>query len=320
MNSVLKGKRILLTGGAGFIGSHMLRRLLVEDVAEVVVVDSLEYGVSQHIPKDARVRLINLPLESPQLPIILAGVGHCDYLIHLAARKHNQSSHTPNELFAANIFGTHQIIILAAKLGVQKAIFSSSLYAYGRWEGPSMREDELPHPNTLYGISKLAGEHLFEWGLRTHGIPYVIVRYFFVYGPRQYPGLGYKSVIVKNFERMYVNEPAIIRGDGLQTLDYIYVDDAIEGTLHALLSSHSAEVFNIGSGVGVTIRELTNQMFAAADKQPAVIFESADKTHDSSRVGNIEKARTLLDFSARTTLREGLAATYTWLKQRLINS
>lgn len=316
MKHTLEGKRIILTGGAGFIGSHMLRRLLAEGVAGVVVIDSLEYGVAGDLPKDPRVEFINLPIESPELSGALAETRPCDYLVHLAARKHNQSSHSPKELFAANMNGTHQIIELAAKLGVRRAVYSSSLYAYGTWSGPPMREDDLPQPNTLYGTTKLAGEHLFAWGLRTHGMSYAVVRYFFVYGPRQYPGLGYKSVIVKNFERIREDKPAIIRGDGLQALDYIYVDDAVEGTLRALTSAYCGEVFNLGSGIATTVHTLTERMFAAAGKELSVIFEPADETHGSSRVGDIEKARAQLGFVATISLADGLARVWSWLNER----
>ncbi len=316
MDSALRNAKVLVTGGAGFIGSHIVERLLSIGVSQVIVVDSLEFGNVDKVGSDPRVHIIPFAIESPESAAALAHIHECDYVIHLAARKHNQSKHSPKSMFDGNIFGTEQAIEQAVRLKAKRIVFSSSLYAYGRWSGGPMKETETPQPSTLYGISKLAGEQLCAWGHRYHGLSYNILRYFFVYGPRQYPGTGYKSVIVKNFERILQTEPAIIKGDGLQTLDYVYIDDVVDATLAALTSSAEREVFNIGSGKGVTIRELIEQMYIAAGATPAYQYEPADETQGSFRVGDTEKAERVFGFKNRTPLETGLKRTYDWISRQ----
>lgn len=304
---------MLVTGGCGFIGSHVVERLLHEGVASVVIVDSMEYGIPEQVPADPRVQLIAKAIEDPALEEDLNALEPIDYVIHLAARKHNQSSHTPELLFTSNIHGTERLLAWAGTSGVKRLVYSSSLYAYGRWAGDAMVETEMPQPTTLYGMTKLAGEHICAWASRTYGLSSVTVRYFFAYGPRQYPGLGYKSVIVKNFERMRRGDPAVIRGDGLQELDYIYVTDIVEGTLRALLSGHKDTVFNICSGVGISVHALTDSMYGVAGATKEFIYEPADETAGSRRVGDGAKARAMLDFVPSVPLEEGLRQTYAWL-------
>lgn len=315
MYEQLKNKRVIVTGGCGFIGSHMVKRLLAEGVAGVIIIDSREFGTGSLLPEDTRIELITCALEDSELSSRLSQTAPCDFLIHLAARKHNQSASTAERLFASNLGGTERAIEIAAALKVQKAVFSSSLYAYGRWAGEPMREDEIPRPNTLYGITKLAGEHLFGWGLQKFSMPYNVVRYFFAYGPGQFPGLGYKSVIIKNFERIVRGEAPVIRGDGKQELDYIYVEDVVEGTLQALLHESVGEVFNISSGRGLSVLELTDQMYqATGEASQTYVYEPQDETHGSSRVGDTTKARNVLGFTPKVSLQEGLARTYAWVK------
>src|SRR5262249_59343500 len=134
-----------------------------------------------------------------------------------------------------NVEGTHQLLTAAVRHGLRHVVFSSSLYAYGRMTGPPCVEDDCPQPTTVYGISKLAGEHL----VRHFGkeLPGTILRFYFVYGPRQFAGMGYKSVIVKNFERLLSSDPAVVYGDGRQALDYVYVDDVVDALLRSLTSA-----------------------------------------------------------------------------------
>ena len=125
---------------------------------------------------------------------------------------------------------------------MKKAVFSSSLYTYSRTSGPAACEDDALHPSTVYGISKLAGERLFHTVGTERELRFNILRYYFIYGPKQYAGLGYKSVILKNFERILTNCRPVIYGDGLQALDYVYVDDAVQATLLAGVTSDRRDI------------------------------------------------------------------------------
>jgi UDP-glucose 4-epimerase len=142
------------------------------------------------------------------------------------------------------------------------------------------------------------------------------LRYFFVYGPKQFAGMGYKSVIVKNFERIKEGKQPIVFGDGNQVLDYVFVEDVVEATLLAATSQISGEVFNVGSGVGTSINALTKLMLKVSESSQAPQYEPADWTAGTSRVGKIEKIGKMLNWNSKTSLEEGLRRTWTWINGR----
>jgi UDP-glucose 4-epimerase len=198
---------------------------------------------------------------------------------------------------------------------VKKVVFSSSLYAYGRMDGPPFSEDDVPRPNTVYGISKLSGEHLHAHFAKTRNLAYNVLRYFFVYGPRQFAGMGYKSVIVKNVGRLLAGERPIVFGDGKQALDYVFVDDVVDATLRAMESDVNGETLNIGSGRPTTVAELIQTLIDLSGRSVAPMHEPSDWTAGSVRVGDVKRAQKVLGWSASTSLREGLARTFDWMKE-----
>ena len=308
----------MVTGGCGFIGSHVVRRLLSEGVGEVVVVDSLRYGRIENLdPQDARVTIVQHTLGRDPIAALRPGLERCDYLMHLAAEKHNQSKGTPRDLMDTNVSGSFELFQLAGQCGVKGTLFASSLYAYGRTRGDAMREDMLPEPQTLYGISKLSGEHLLRFLAEETVMRYACVRLFFVYGPRQFSGLGYKSVIVKNFERIARGDPPVILGDGQQVLDYVYVDDTVEMLLRALLTEGLPPVLNIGSGIGVSIRELTASMLEVAGSNLVPVHGPPDWTQGTQRVADVSIARNLLKWTPQVPLRAGLERAYAWILEAI---
>jgi UDP-glucose 4-epimerase len=316
--TTIAGKHALVTGGAGFIGSHLVDALLARGARRVTIVDSMRFANQHHdeLERD-RVQVIRHTLGADpfeQLAPSLAGV---DALFHLAAEKHNQSLATPEQLLASNVTGTYKLFDAAARAGVKKIVFSSSLYAYGRVAGAPLVETELSPPWSLYGISKLTGEHLAGHARHQHGIAAVSLRYFFTYGTRQFPGTGYKSVIVSNFERLRRGEAPLILGDGQQALDYIYVDDVVDATIRAMELPVDGEVINIGSGEPTSIAALTRTMLDVAGSKAAPAHGPADWTAGSSRVADAAKAHRLLGgWRPTVSLREGLARTYDWVKSR----
>jgi UDP-glucose 4-epimerase len=313
---MIAGSRIVVTGGCGFIGSHLVRRLLERGAARVVVIDSQRYGDPANLgEQSAAVELVRHTLGSDdpaQLRDLLRGAR---YLFHLAAEKHNQSKDNPLEVLRANIDGSYALFDAAARGGVEKIVFTSSLYAYGRMQGPPFVEDEVPRPQTVYGISKLCGEHLLRHVHAAHGVSYNVLRYLFVYGPRQFAGMGYKSVIVKNFERLLDEQSPTVYGDGAQTLDYVFVDDAVEAAIRGLESEVSGEVFNIGTGVATSVEALIDCMLKVSGRNLPKRHEAPDWTAGSSRVGDISKARRMLGWSPRVELTEGLTRTFEWMTE-----
>jgi UDP-glucose 4-epimerase len=316
-DTTISGKHALVTGGAGFIGSHLVDALLARGARRVTIVDSMRFANQHHaqLQRD-RVDVIRHQLGGDPFEELAPALADVDLLFHLAAEKHNQSLATPEQLLASNVTGTYSLFDAAGKAGVKKIVFTSSLYAYGRVHGAPLVETELSPPWTLYGISKLTGEHLAGHARRQHGIAAVSLRYFFTYGTRQFPGTGYKSVIVSNFERLRRGEAPLVLGDGEQALDYIYVDDVVEATIRAMELPLDGEVLNIGSGEPTSINALTKTMLDVAGSKATPVHGPADWTQGTSRVADASKAHRLLSWRPTVSLREGLARTFDWVKTR----
>jgi UDP-glucose 4-epimerase len=316
MSDAIENATVMVTGGCGFIGSHLVRRLVALGAARIVVIDSLRYGDQANLGDlGGRVELVEHTLGRDPVAALREKMRDVRLLFHLAAEKHNQSKDDPLEVLRSNVDGSFLLFDAAARCGVEKVVFSSSLYAYGRMRGGPFVEDERPEPCTVYGISKLTGEHLLRYFHAQHGLTHVVLRYLFVYGPRQFAGMGYKSVIVKNFERLLHNEAPIVYGDGNQTLDYVYVDDVVEATIAAMAGTVSGEVINVGSGMPTTVADLVDLMRLVAARPLPIRHEPPDWTAGSRRVGNVDKARRLLGWEPRIGLREGLEKTYRWMRE-----
>lgn len=311
----LAGRAVLVTGGAGFIGSHLVARLLAEGAQRVVVLDSLRYGDLANLGgASERVELVRHTLGTDPRAALDRALAGVELVFHLAAEKHNQSRDAPERVVRANVEGTVTLLEACHAAGVRRVVYASSLYAYGRTSGPPFVETELPVPHTVYGMSKLAGEHLLRWHAARSGCEWNVLRYLFVYGPRQFAGMGYKSVIVKTCERLLAGEPAIVHGDGEQVLDYVYVDDAVEATLGAMMSEVTGEVFNVASGVGTRVVELVAELTRQVGGAASYRFGDADWTAGTSRVGDPAKISGALGWRAATPLAEGLRRTLEWTR------
>jgi nucleoside-diphosphate-sugar epimerase len=316
--SGLRGSTVMVTGGCGFIGSHLVRRLLADGVHRVVVVDSLRYGDAANLGGDLerdRVELVRFTLGTDPVDELASHMRGVGYLFHLAAEKHNQSKDDPEAVLRANVNGTCALFELAARSGVGRTVFSSSLYSYGRTTGAPMTETEPLLPLTIYGISKLCGERLLAHFTRSTFMQGSVLRYFFVYGPRQFAGMGYKSVVLRNFERLLAGQPPVIFGDGRQRLDYVFVDDVVEATLRCMESPTAGHTCNVGSGIAVSITELTAAMLAVAGSRLVPVHAEPDETAGSCRVANVAHMQSVLGWAPRVSLEEGLRRTLVWLKE-----
>lgn len=310
-----KEHSVLVTGGAGFIGSHLVRRLLDLGVKKVIVIDSFEYGIEENLPEDDRIARIKHNIGIDSIVSLERLIKECAYVFHLAAQKHNQSLATPYAVYQTNIIGTADLFELAGKCGVKKIIFSSSLYSYGRTTLPPMREDDCVNPHTIYGISKVAGEQLLAYYANKYKYNYAALRLFFVYGPRQFPGMGYKSVIVKNFERLIREKRPIIFGDGNQSLDYVYVDDVINALVKVAENPVSGEIFNVGSGEATPISSLITLMKKIAESTAEIDYGPVDETQGTIRVSDIKKIGKIIQWQPTVTLEDGLERTFAWIKE-----
>lgn len=312
----LKGRRVLVTGGCGFIGAHLVSAVLREGAAHVVVLDCIDPPPVRHdLLDDARVRFVRHRLghdDGAALPAALDGV---ELVVHLAAQKHRPSLDDPDALLSTNVLGTRHLFDCAAAAGVRKTVFSSSLYAYGRLHAPAMDESECAHPTTLYGASKLFGEQLLQLAVADGRMAGDALRFFFVYGPGQWADLGYKSVIVRSFERLARGESPQINGDGRQALDYIYIDDVVDAVIRTLLAPQSGRVLNVASGTATAVADLVHRMCAIAGGAIAPRSAPADWTHGTERSGATARIRDALAWTPTVGLDEGLRRTWEWMRQ-----
>jgi UDP-glucose 4-epimerase len=293
----------LVTGAAGFIGSHLVERL-VGDGWSVRGLDDGRTGDWDRVK--VPVDRLDSSLEMMSSDDLRVACGGVSLLFHLAAEKHNTPGVTADRTVAVNIAATARLFDAAGAEGVAKIVFASSLYAYGSLGPRVMSESDIPAPQTVYGVSKLAGEHLLRVAERNHGVEWSVARLFFVYGPHQLAQGGYPSVIVRNFGRVRRGEPPVVNGDGAQALDYVYIDDCVDGLVALAHSEHHGLIVNLASGRPTTIIDLTMAMLDASRSSLEPVQGPADWTAGTVRFGSTERASALLGWSASTSLDLGL--------------
>jgi len=302
----------VITGGAGFIGQHLARHL-GEEKRPLQVIDNQATGrwddriEAEFIEKDLR------HLSDEDLAEILPKDG---ILFHLAAAKYNTPGVSLSNLIETNATATARLFRQAA-LKRMRIIFASSLYANGSYGPHPMRESDPALPSTVYGATKLFGENVLTSLSSPHRatdeqleFSHCSVRLMFVYGPKQYPGKGYKSVIRKNFERIRRGMPQVINGDGKQTLDYIYIDDVVDLLVKLSELATPPPLINLGSGQPTSVLSLTEEMAKVADVSPAFERAASDHTHGTSRVADTSLLKSYFPDFKPTSLTDGLGATW----------
>jgi len=310
----LRDRSVMVTGGLGFIGRHLVRGALDAGARRVRVLDRRAAATGE-LPAEADSVVFDLGADpAAGLARALEGV---ELLFHFAAEKHSQARPVPERILRANVDGSYDLLAAAAAAGVRKVVFASSVFAYGRASGPPLDEAEAPRPTTVYGISKLAGEHLLDHARAHLGMAGVALRFFFVYGPGQDAGRGYRSVIVRTLERLRDGLRPTVYGDGRQALDYVYVADAVDATLRAMRCDVSGEVLNVGSGVATPVLTLIERLTATAGATLAPEFLPPDATAGTCRAARIARAREVLGWAPATPLEDGLRRTWEWHRAAL---
>lgn len=227
-------------------------------------------------------------------------------VVHLAAEKHNVASDRPRDILRTNVLGTHALLDAAAASGVGTIVFASSLYAHGRTHGPPLSEADAPRPQTVYGLSKLAGERMLSALCRRTGMRGAALRYFFVYGPGQQDAGGGRCLIPATFGRLARGLAPRITGDGTQVLDYVYIDDVVGATLGALDASLAGDVIHIGTGAAVPVREVVELAMRICEWTGQPDAAPPDSTAGSHRVADNRRAAEKLGWTPRVALAEGL--------------
>jgi UDP-glucose 4-epimerase len=304
-------KSALVTGAAGFIGSHLVEALHAADV-RVVGIDDERSGDWHRVSVPCTdIRRDLGTLTAAELDDLCCDA---DVLFHLAAEKHNAGRVDPQRIIDVNIDSTFRLFVAAARNHMEKVVFASSLYAYGSMGPAPMREVDVPHPRTMYGMSKLAGEHMLAALQHEYSLGWTAARIFFVYGPKQFAEGGYKSVIVSNFERIARGEAPTVYGDGEQVLDYVYITDALAALVAMVSHEQDGKTLNLASGRGMSVNELTKEMLAVSRSSLEPRVCPPDWTAGSRRVGDPGLAARELGWLTRTPIADGLRRCWEWTK------
>jgi UDP-glucose 4-epimerase len=309
----LANKKIMVIGGAGFVGSHIVDQLLAEPVEQVIVYDNFVRGTRANLAQVAanpRVKIVDASVtDNDLLRRELEGV---DGVFHLAALWLGECVDDPRSAVNVNIVGTYNVIEACRDLGIQRIVYSSSASVYGDAITTPMTEEHPFNNRTMYGATKIAGEQMFRAIFEQHKLPYVGYRYMNIYGPRMdYKGT-YVSVIMRVLDRIAEGKAPVIFGDGSQSYDFVYVTDIARANILGMKANATDEFFNIGMGVRTTINELVDVLLELTGSSLQPEYKPQEKMFVQHRIGSTEKAERLLGYKAQVPLVDGLREVVQW--------
>lgn len=301
--------RITVTGGAGFIGSHLVDRL-IEDGHTVQVIDNLYTGNKEFVHSKAQ--FVELDIRDPKLYSVLEEF-RPDYIFHEAAQTEVSTSMSDPMLDCdINLIGLINLLNAAVKLDVKKFLMPSSAAVYGNLDTLPLNEEMIGNPSSFYGLTKLTTEHYLRIYHEAFGLPYLCYRYSNVFGPRQ--GNGGEGGVISIFAKAIVQgSPIIIYGDGKQTRDFIYVDDVVEANILGMQHQVTG-IYNVSTGISSSVNLLVDEFRNISGKDIEVVY-------DKPRLGDIrdsvlatDKSEKELLFTAKYNLHDGLIKTYEYFK------
>ncbi|OGV51771.1 MAG: NAD-dependent dehydratase [Lentisphaerae bacterium GWF2_52_8] len=316
----LKGKRILVIGGAGLIGSHVVDELLKTEAKEIIVYDNFCRGTKENLAsglKDPRVSVFPIGGDILQTDILTKAMEGVDGVFHLAALWLLQCHEYPRAAFDVNIRGTFNVIEAAIANKVKRVVYSSSASVYGNALELPMTEEHPYNNETFYGATKIAGEHMFKSLGARYGLNWVGLRYMNVYGPRQdYKG-AYIAVMHKILDRLENGMRPQIYGDGSQQYDFIHVRDVARANICAMSSEASGKNYNVGRGLGTSIKELTELLIRLSCSKLEPEYLPSGLTFVTNRIGCPKLAERDLGFKWTIDLEEGMKTLIRWRKEQV---
>ncbi|HLC71698.1 MAG TPA: SDR family NAD(P)-dependent oxidoreductase [Candidatus Nanoarchaeia archaeon] len=298
-------KMVLVTGGAGFIGSHLVEALALKG-HKVLVLDSLIKGKLssiQYLIGQGKVEFIEGDIRNKDA--VDEAMKRVDYVFHTAGIHIEKSVKSPDDCISTNIQGSYNVFHSALKHNVKRVIFSSSSSVYGNPRKLPMHEEDQLYPAEPYGAGKLFCEHLLQH-LAKKGLKYNSLRYFNVYGERQAAHAYYTTVVTHFIKRIMNNEPPTIDGKGDQSMDFTHVSDVVRANIAAMECEAYNHEFNVGTGISTSIAQLADIIIKALGKDIQPIFRERD-VFVSKRQADITKAQQLLGFTAQVNVEEGIA-------------
>lgn len=314
----LEGARVFITGGAGFVGSHIADHTLAAGAASVVALDDLSRGRTENLASavaTGRCELVVGDLRDRDLVDRLSA--GADFVFHQAALRITHAAEEPQRAIEVMIVGTQHVLDAAVRHGVKKVLSASSASVYGEASYLPMDEAHPFNNRTLYGAAKVANEQMHRAYAEMFGLRYLMLRPFNVYGPRMDTHGVYTELMIRWLERLAIDQPPIIFGDGTQTMDFIDVRDLARAYILAALSPHTDDVFNAGTGVETSLLELSELMIGATNSSQRPEFQPPRAVNPvTRRCAGTAHAREVLGFEAQIDLENGLSALTEWFTEQ----
>jgi UDP-glucose 4-epimerase len=315
----ISNSRILVIGGAGFIGGFVVRELLKHDVSEVIIYDNFSRGNYDNIKDcltDKRCSVFPFGGDIRETDVMDKAFEGIDFVFHLAAMWLLHCKDYPRTAFDVNIGGTFNVLEACVKHNVKKLIFSSSASVYGDAIKVPMEESHPFDNKNFYGATKISGEAMCTAYNDRYGLNVIGLRYMNVYGPGQDQQAVYNGVIPVMLNKIDANEQPVVNGDGTQAYDFIYVEDVARCNVQALISDANFGYYNVGTEVQTTVKELCNTILKLKNSELTVIYKpySDDDIRAlvRNRIGSAKKAEQELGFRYKYSLEEGLLKLISW--------
>ncbi len=315
MQNKIKDSRILVTGGAGFIGSYVIEELIPLQPKKIIIIDNLVRGGLANMKN-----FINNPIvefhhgDIRDLELLENGIAGTDYVFHMAALRINSCAANPREGFEVMLKSPFEVATLCVKHKVKKVIYSSSASVYGLAQHFPTPETDNPYNNqTFYGAAKMWGEQLFRSFKFMYGLDYVALRYFNAYGPRMDTDGKYTEVMIKWLDCIRDGKNPVIFGDGSTTMDFVYVRDIAKSNIAALQADVTDEAFNIGNCEETSLKELLEVLLKVNHSSLRPEFREGNSINPvSRRLADISKAKELLKFIPTISLDQGMKELSAW--------
>jgi UDP-glucose 4-epimerase len=312
----LTGKKLVVVGGAGLIGSHTVDRLLKEDVKEVLIYDNFLRGSRENLNqalKDPRVKIYDVGGDVMQTDILQSAFEGADGVFHLAALWLLQCHEYPRSAFDVNVRGTFNVMEACIAKGVKRLVYSSSASVYGDAVREPMEEDHPFNNQNFYGATKICGEAMLRAFYHRYKLNFVGLRYMNVYGPRQDYHGAYIAVIMKMLDAIDKGQSPTIMGDGSEAFDFVAVEDCGSANVCAMKADTVDQFYNVGTGKRTSLKQLAEMLLdlTGCDK-PITYAPRSQATLVRNRIGSPKKASSEIGFTSAFDLREGLQRLIEW--------
>jgi UDP-glucose 4-epimerase len=320
MINKVKDSVILVTGGAGFIGSYVVEELLALKPREIIIIDNLVRGGLHNMKNFIHNPLVKFHEgDIRDLSLLESCIAGADYVFHMAALRINSCAANPREGFDVMLKATFELAELCAKHKIKKVIYSSSASVYGLAQHFPTPETDNPYNNqTFYGAAKMWGEQLFRSYKFMYGLDYVALRYFNAYGPRMDTDGKYTEVMIKWLDCIRDGKNPLIFGDGSTTMDFVYVKDIARSNIAALQADASDETFNIGNCEETSLKQLLDVLLKVNDSKLSPAFREENSVNPvSRRLADISKAKKLLHFEPTISLEQGMKELSEWYFEKI---